>query len=114
MKACCPTGYKELKKQGQEAGMTGFGEMGVTAYYCTNYMSCQHTDQDMSWAMSYQLQKKANHGEYDFAFTSLGIVIRTENNSAWYVKVCKILLMFLIDHILYALGGSKQNGFTVL
>ena len=26
-------------------------------------------------------------GEFDFAFTSLGILIRTEPNSAWYVNL---------------------------
>ncbi|KAJ7431287.1 hypothetical protein B0H11DRAFT_2210433 [Mycena galericulata] len=72
-----------------------FGRFGATAYYCTNFISCVHSDKDVikegrpTLHPCIQLWKeKCGPNDYNFGMVRWGIVIRTEENTVWVFDGC--------------------------
>ncbi|KAJ6475718.1 hypothetical protein C8R47DRAFT_1220555 [Mycena vitilis] len=81
---------KDLLEVTEESELNRFGRFGLTGYYCTNFISSVHSDQDIRKEdhpilhPCIQLSKE-NCGpeDYNFGMIRWGVAIRTEGNTVW-------------------------------
>jgi hypothetical protein len=85
IQAVSPAVARELILLSAEAETNRLGSTGTNLYYCKNYMSPQHRDDDVSWSLCIQLTKQALPDEFNFSFTQWGVYIVTEPRCIWYV-----------------------------
>jgi hypothetical protein len=78
-----PAVAQELKELSAEAEINRLGSTGTNLYYCKNYMSTQHRDNDASWSLCVQLTKQGRPDEFNFSFTQWGVYIVTEPQCIW-------------------------------
>jgi hypothetical protein len=81
--AVSPAVYHELKQLSDLAETNRLGSTGTNLYYCKNYMSAQHRDNDVSWSLCIQLTKQGLSDEFNFSFTEWGVYIVTEPQCIW-------------------------------
>lgn len=64
--------------------MLRLGPSGANLYFCTDYMSPQHADADVAWALCCQLAKNGvGEDEYNFCYTKWQVYLRTEPRAVW-------------------------------
>jgi hypothetical protein len=85
--AICPF-HKEtidaLQNEAREAQSVHMGSTAASLYYCTDYLSFQHLDDDVGCGICVQLEKRcADEDGFDFAYTEYGFYIATQANTAW-------------------------------
>ena len=86
-----PEVVRSIRDLSDEAGLRDMGSCGVSSYYCTNYLSQQHMDNDTGWSLCSQLVKSLRRAggnpekDFNFAFTKWGLYIETQENCIWYV-----------------------------
>lgn len=78
-----PAVAQELKEVSALAETNRLGSTGTNLYYCKNYMSTQHRDNDASWSLCVQLTKQGRPDEFNFSFTQWGVYIVTEPQCIW-------------------------------
>jgi hypothetical protein len=78
-----PAVAQELKELSAKAETNCLGSTGTNLYYCKNYMSTQHRDNDASWSLCVQLTKQGHPDEFNFSFTQWGVYIVTEPQCIW-------------------------------
>lgn len=91
-KSIYPDIERDLTEITEESELNRFGKYGLAGYYCTNFISCVHPDDDIQKGKKpilhpcMQLVKK-NCGPQDYNFVMLRwcVGIRTQENTAWYV-----------------------------
>lgn len=76
-----PRVVQDVSRKSKAAKMESFGQDGSTLYYCTEYISPQHADDDTSWGITIQLEKNCRVDEFNFALTEWGIYFVTEPNT---------------------------------
>jgi hypothetical protein len=81
--AISPSVYRELKQLTADAETNHLGSTGTNLYYCRDYMSPQHRDNDASWSLCIQLSKCSHPDEFNFSFTQWGVYIITEPQCIW-------------------------------
>lgn len=59
------------------------GSTDANIFVCTNYISPQHFDNDVSLSVCIQLDKKCKDDEFHFSYTQWGLYIETIQNSIW-------------------------------
>ncbi|KAG1860111.1 hypothetical protein F4604DRAFT_1684486 [Suillus subluteus] len=63
---------------------TGYGGgIGVTTYYCWNFVAPQHVDHDATWTTALQTYKEAMADEFNFVMMDLGCYVETAENALW-------------------------------
>ncbi|KAJ7129838.1 hypothetical protein C8R43DRAFT_1240018 [Mycena crocata] len=74
----------------EESELNRFGRFGITGFYCTNFISCLHRDQDMvntgrsTLHPCIQLSKEnCGPDDYNFGMVEWGLAIRTQENAVW-------------------------------
>ncbi|KAJ7152312.1 hypothetical protein C8R43DRAFT_950915 [Mycena crocata] len=74
----------------EESELNRFGRFGITGFYCTNFISCLHRDQDIintgrsTLHPCIQLSKEnCGPDDYHFGMVEWGLAIRTQENSVW-------------------------------
>lgn len=89
--AYVPDVVDSIRQISDENGLKSMGSCGASSYYCTNYMSPQHSDRDKGWSLCSQLFKNVKEAggnpatDFNFAFTKWGLYIVTEPRCVWYV-----------------------------
>jgi hypothetical protein len=81
--AISPSVYQELRQLTADAETNRLGSTGTNLYYCKDYMSPQHRDNDASWSLCIQLSKHSLPDEFNFSFTQWGVYIITEPQCIW-------------------------------
>lgn len=88
-----PEVVADIRKTSQEHGLKDMGSCGASSYYCTNYMSPQHEDNDVGWSLCCQLFKNLEGAggsatsDYNFAFTKWRRYVETHENCVWSVHL---------------------------
>ncbi|KAJ7507601.1 hypothetical protein B0H11DRAFT_1967892 [Mycena galericulata] len=89
-KSIYPKIEHDLLELTEDSELNRFGRFGSVAYYCTNFISCVHSDKDIvkedhpTLHPCIQLSKKnCGPDDYNFAMVRWGIAIRTEENTVW-------------------------------
>ncbi|TCD60999.1 hypothetical protein EIP91_009169 [Steccherinum ochraceum] len=91
LRASDPPSFHKLRDVTRDAQMHRIGTTGPTAFYCVNYLSCQHLDTETACSMSCQLGLDTEYSdEYDFAYTEYGVVFRTVENCGWWFDASKV------------------------
>ncbi|KAF9020066.1 hypothetical protein BDZ89DRAFT_1043581 [Hymenopellis radicata] len=83
LKHTAPSLYQQIVDAASAAHTFPLGKYGLNAFYTWDYLAMQHRDSDMSWTVSIQTEKVAPSGQYNFAYTQYGIVVRTVANMLW-------------------------------
>lgn len=79
-----PDVFKSIQGALKEAQMLRLGPSGANLYFCTDYMGPQHSDVDVTWALTCQLQKAdLDVAEFNFCFTRWRVFIQTEPRTVW-------------------------------
>jgi len=103
-----PRVFNDLKDDSQDCNSLGL--LGVTAYYCWNYTAPLHRDSDRGWSVSVQIEKIANHDEFNFAYVDWGYYLETSTNCVWYVKqLNNNLYDFTIEYIRWFKGEHTHG-----
>ena len=68
-----------------EAKMKCLGATGGNIFYCKNYISPSHMDNDKCRPLTAQVQKHCHLDEYHFAYTKWGFFVQIESEVLWYV-----------------------------
>ncbi|KAJ7683386.1 hypothetical protein B0H14DRAFT_3535246 [Mycena olivaceomarginata] len=76
--------YAKYGQKTQAAGINRMGRTGMNSFYCWEYASPLHVDDDEGWSICCQLYKNCRSDEYNFAYVEWGIYIRTEANCIWF------------------------------
>lgn len=76
-----PHAAKELRQLSSE--VNSLGGIGVTAYYCWNFVAPQHVDRDATWTIALQTCKEAPADEFNFVMMDLGCYVETAENALW-------------------------------
>lgn len=63
--------------------LNSLGSTDANIFVCTNYISPQHFDKDVSLSVCIQLDKKCQDDEFHFSYTQWGLYIETIPNSIW-------------------------------
>ena len=76
---------QQNRKTSATTGLNRLGSGGTNLYYCYNYMSSQHCDEDVTWTISMQLRKEGENqkDEYNFSYTEWGVYLVTEDKCIW-------------------------------
>ncbi|KAJ7178700.1 hypothetical protein C8R43DRAFT_1118071 [Mycena crocata] len=90
-----PTMKKEIKLLTKRVDSNTLGAYALATFYCTNYISCNHSDEDVRpedlddaggcrpcVSLQQEGTDKTRH-EWDFAMTKFGVVIETHANTIW-------------------------------
>ncbi|KAJ6453286.1 hypothetical protein C8R47DRAFT_1229084 [Mycena vitilis] len=110
----------KIAKSTNKSGLSRFGTLGGTSFYCTNYMSTIHDDEDDGEDAEHedegmlqpciQLEKKnCLDDEYNFGMVRFGIVIQTEENALWLFNP-RHEHGTLIPRASSVQGGATSNG----
>jgi len=77
--------FKALETTTANADRLGIS--GANTYYCNNYTSPLHRDNDAASGLcaQYHLQAKSDLCEYSFIYADYGIYFVSRSNSLWYV-----------------------------
>ncbi|KAJ7747174.1 hypothetical protein DFH07DRAFT_962659 [Mycena maculata] len=84
----------QISKSTVDSGLSRFGTLGGTSFYCTNYLGNIHEDEDDGQDAEHQdegmlqpciqLEKQnCKDDEYNFAMLKFGIIIQTAENALW-------------------------------
>ncbi|KAJ7827329.1 hypothetical protein B0H14DRAFT_3467119 [Mycena olivaceomarginata] len=84
VRSFAPQVVHEVQAKTQVAGINRMGRMGMNSFYCWEYASPLHVDDDEGWSICCQLYKNCRSDEYNFAYIEWGIYIRTEANCIWF------------------------------
>ncbi|KAG2353218.1 hypothetical protein BDR07DRAFT_1382599 [Suillus spraguei] len=76
-----PQVARELRRLSSE--VNSLGGIGVTAYYCWNFVAPQHIDCDATWTIALQTRKEALADEFNFIMADLGCYVETAENALW-------------------------------
>ncbi|KAF7971900.1 hypothetical protein HWV62_19527, partial [Athelia sp. TMB] len=79
-----PKLFAELHNIFKEYQVNRLGSTGNNMYYCHNYTSPQHRDEDEGVSFCIQLGKRCYPDEFNFAFTEWGVYIVTEEKCIWW------------------------------
>ncbi|KAJ7725391.1 hypothetical protein B0H16DRAFT_283324 [Mycena metata] len=91
-KSIYPNIEKDMIQITEDSELNRFGRFGVTGYYCTNFISCIHSDKDIKPKVGHhpilhpciQLFKdKCGPHDYNFGMIKWGVIVRTMVNTAW-------------------------------
>lgn len=97
MRAFAPDVVSAIKKRNETAGLNHMGRTGMNSFYCWEYASPLHDDEDDLWSICSQLFKKTKHrDEYNFAYAEWGVYIVTEENCVWYVFILLFTFYFRV------------------
>ncbi|KAJ7702824.1 hypothetical protein B0H17DRAFT_1327170 [Mycena rosella] len=76
-----PEVVKDIKRCKEEGGLKNMGRTGMNSFYCWEYASPLHEDDNHAWLICCQLWKGGcKDDEYNFAYAEWGIYIRTQDN----------------------------------
>ncbi|KIK37334.1 hypothetical protein CY34DRAFT_776189 [Suillus luteus UH-Slu-Lm8-n1] len=76
-----PLVVKNLRDVTSTAKAQRLGSTGCVTFYCHNYVAPQHKDNDVSWTISTQLERRGKDDEWNFSFTEWGVYIRNMDNT---------------------------------
>ncbi|KAJ7679778.1 hypothetical protein B0H17DRAFT_1333965 [Mycena rosella] len=80
-----PEVVKDIKRRKKEGGLNNMGRTGMNSFYCWEYASPLHEDDDNAWSICCQLWKSGcKDDKYNFAYAEWGIYIRTQDNCIWF------------------------------
>ncbi|KAJ6476570.1 hypothetical protein DFH09DRAFT_1342452 [Mycena vulgaris] len=69
----------------EEAGVNNMGRTGMNSFYCWEYASPLHEDDDDMWSICCQLWKSGRReDEYNFSYAEWGVDIKTQENTVWF------------------------------
>jgi hypothetical protein len=76
----------EIRQRKQLAAVNNLGRTGMNSFYCWEYASPLHEDDDDAWSICCQLWKSGcKSDEYNFSYALWGVYIRTQENCVWCV-----------------------------
>ena len=81
----------DLRNMSVNADMQSYGATGQSLFYCYDYSTVLHKDNDVSWTISCQLVKNTKPMEYSFAMPEWGVYLETAENMIWYTDIFMIL-----------------------
>ncbi|KAH7907473.1 hypothetical protein BJ138DRAFT_1116676 [Hygrophoropsis aurantiaca] len=81
-----PDVFLDLKNTSADAQMHRLGTTGANVFYCSNYISPQHSDQDASWSLCSQLFRDKSDDEWNFCFTEWNLYIQNKVNTVWWFR----------------------------
>nr|GAT46694.1 predicted protein [Mycena chlorophos] len=85
VRSFAPDVVRELRQEYTNAALKLTGRTGMNTFYCSQYTSPMHPDEDGIWSLCCQLFKNtASPEEYGFAFAKWGFYIITEVNCIWF------------------------------
>jgi hypothetical protein len=74
---------KTIGETAEESGLNHLGTTGANLFVCTDYISPQHTDNDVDMAVCMQFEKNCQSDEFNFSYTEWGMYIETIENCLW-------------------------------